>query len=118
MGNAFVTLTLLAVAASACEPAPPMKNGDCYNVCPTFCNEPEEMMCSGGMDPKGCPMPATCMPSKGPLDFNGVECPATCPTVCAPGDMICPAGMSEVGCELPNLCQPEGTDCPSPSFPM
>ena len=50
--NAFVTLTLLAVAASACEPAPPMKCG------------PEEMMCPGGMDSEGCALPDICSPMK------------------------------------------------------
>merc|ERR1712038_2074321 len=39
----------------------PMKNGDCWNHCPMDCGK--DMMCPGGMDPKGCPMPDTCAPT-------------------------------------------------------
>merc|ERR1711994_95164 len=45
----------------------PMKNGDCYNDCPKDCGK-DEMMCPGGMDPKGCPMPDMCFPA-------GKDCP-------------------------------------------
>ena len=51
------------------------------------------------------------------MDLNGVECPALCPTMCAPGDMMCPGGMTETGCMLPDTCQPEGTECPMPPMP-
>ena len=44
----------------------PMKNGDCWNTCPMDCGK--DTLCSGSMDPKGCPMPDTCMPV-------GQECP-------------------------------------------
>ena len=44
----------------------PMKNGDCYNYCPMDCGK--DMMCPGGMDPKGCPMPDMCFPA-------GKDCP-------------------------------------------
>ena len=44
----------------------PMKNGDCWNTCPMDCGK--DTLCPGGMDPKGCPMPDTCMPV-------GNECP-------------------------------------------
>merc|ERR1712049_54734 len=78
----------------------------------------EEMLCPGGMDPQGCPMPGMCMPSTGPMDSNGVECPVVCPTVCAPGDMMCPGGMTETGCIIADTCQAEGTECPLPPMPM
>ena len=52
------------------------------------------------------------------LDFNGVECPAVCPSVCAPGDMMCPGGMTETGCIIADTCQAEGTECPIPPMPM
>ena len=44
----------------------PMKSGDCYNHCPMDCGK--DMMCPGGMDPKGCPMPDMCFPA-------GKDCP-------------------------------------------
>ena len=44
----------------------PMKVGDCYNHCPLDCGK--DMMCPGGMDPKGCPMPDMCFPA-------GKDCP-------------------------------------------
>jgi len=44
----------------------PNKNGDCWNTCPMDCGK--DTICPGGMDPKGCPMPDTCMPA-------GNECP-------------------------------------------
>merc|ERR1711894_542967 len=44
----------------------PMKVGDCYNHCPLDCGK--DMMCPGGMDPKGCPMPDICFPA-------GKDCP-------------------------------------------
>ena len=108
-------------------------------TCPMVCG-PEEFVCPGGVDSMGCMMPDMCMPSKGnfviqgpqylipnkkysfktyqgPMDLNGVECPALCPTMCAPGDMMCPGGMTETGCMLPDTCQPEGTECPMPPMP-
>ena len=39
----------------------PNKNGDCWNTCPMDCGK--DTPCPGGMDPKGCPMPDTCMPA-------------------------------------------------------
>merc|ERR1711936_889257 len=40
----------------------PMKNGDCYNYCPMDCGK--DMVCPGGNDPQGCPMPESCSPGK------------------------------------------------------
>ena len=59
--NVFIALTLLAAAASACPELLPAKCG------------PEEMMCPGGMDPQGCPMPDMCMPSKGNFEIQNQE---------------------------------------------
>ena len=39
---------------------------ECPSFCPMKCG-PEDMHCAGGMDWNGCPMPDTCMPSKGKL---------------------------------------------------
>ena len=44
----------------------PMQNGDCWNQCPLDCGK--DMVCPGGMDPKGCPMPDMCFPA-------GKDCP-------------------------------------------
>lgn len=44
----------------------PNKVGDCWNSCPMDCGK--DTVCPGAMDPKGCMMPATCMPV-------GMECP-------------------------------------------
>merc|ERR1712062_756811 len=90
----------------------------CQIPCPRFCG-PEEFVCPGGMDFLGCRLPDTCIKSKGPMDFNGVECPALCPTVCAVWtDVICPGGMTDTGCMIADTCHPEGTECPMPPMPM
>merc|ERR1712088_163322 len=44
----------------------PQQNGDCWNQCPVDCGK--DMVCPGGMDPKGCPMPDMCYPA-------GKDCP-------------------------------------------
>ena len=54
--NAFITLTLVAAAASAC---PEMTHMECGT---------EEMLCPGGMDSEGCPMPDMCMPMMGEMN--------------------------------------------------
>ena len=93
--NAFITLTLLAAAVSACPEMVPIECG------------PEEFMCPGGMDAEGCPMPDLCWPSKGPMGWDGeTECPSNCPTMCSGEDMMCPGGMDSNGCMFPDTCQP------------
>ena len=93
--NAFITLTLLAAAVSACPEMVPIECG------------PEEFMCPGGMDPEGCPMPDLCWPSKGPMGWDGeTECPSNCPVMCSGEDMMCPGGMDSNGCMFPDTCQP------------
>ena len=41
-------------------------------VCPMMCGA-EEMLCPGGMDPQGCPMPGMCMPSTGKLEIHETQ---------------------------------------------
>ena len=33
----------------------------------------EEMLCPGGMDPQGCPMPDMCMPSTGNFEIHETQ---------------------------------------------
>ena len=68
---------------------------------------PEDMMCPGGMDANGCPMPELCMPMKGPMGFDGVtECPSNCPTFCGAEEMMCPGPVDANGCMGPETCMP------------
>ena len=67
--------------------------------CPTMC-APEDMMCPGGVDPAGCPMPDLCMP------MNDGECPSMCPVSCNAEEMLCPGPMDANGCMGPETCQP------------
>ena len=90
--NVFITLTLLAAAASACPELLPAKCG------------PEEMMCPGGMDPQsGCPLPDLCVPG---IWARQDSCPSFCPTFCGPDEMMCPGGMADEGCPMPDMCMP------------
>ena len=38
----------------------PMKEGDCWNVCPMDCGQ--NVMCPGGTDHAGCKNPDVCLP--------------------------------------------------------
>merc|ERR1711894_51719 len=90
--NVFITLTLLAAAASACPELLPAKCG------------PEAMMCPGGMDPQsGCPLPDLCVPG---IWARQDSCPSFCPTFCGPDEMMCPGGMDDQGCPMPDMCMP------------
>ena len=40
---------------------------ECPVMCPTKCNEAEEMPCYGGSDYNGCMYPEFCWPSKGSM---------------------------------------------------
>ena len=40
---------------------------ECPIMCPTKCNEAEEMPCYGGSDYNGCMHPEFCWPSKGSM---------------------------------------------------
>merc|ERR1711992_375261 len=116
----------------------PMKVGDCYNHCPKDCGK--DMLCPGGMDPKGCPMgdfchhgkfcPVNCdyekeMMCPGPWDpktgeqtgpdtcmphKNG-DCAAHCPQTCKDGDMMCPGKTHSDGCTDADYCV-SGKFCP------
>ena len=96
--NAFITVTLLAAAVSACPEFPPMECGS------------EEMMCPGGVDPEGCQMPDLCMP--GIWARDDVQCPSFCPIFCGPDEMMCLGVMDPEGCPMPDFCMPIGTECP------
>jgi len=76
------------------------------------------MICPGGKDPNGCPMPDFCFPSKGNngIGKDGNECPVTCPTKCDDSiDMLCWGDVDANGCRMPDFCVPQkGDGCPSP----
>ena len=78
---------------------------DCYSHCPTTCGS-HDMMCPGGADDNGCPMPDFCMPSDGPVGTDGNACPSTCPTMCGPEEVWCSGGYDSNNCEMPNTCMP------------
>ena len=44
--------------------------------------------------------------SSGQLDYNGNECPVTCPTKCDGDDMWCYGGYDDNGCQMPDTCMP------------
>merc|ERR550539_368005 len=91
---------------------------DCPAFCPVHCND-NEMMCPGGVDGNGCPMPETCMW----VDPNSpCSSKAACPTKCGPDEMSCWGGQDHEGCPMPDTCMPsKGTpegcpaECPTPS---
>merc|ERR1712223_231074 len=114
----------------------PMKNGDCYNYCPMDCGK--DMVCPGGKDPQGCPMPESCSPGKfcppncdwaketmcmgkwsddyteqltpdTCMPMKTGDCWNVCPMDCAPM-MECGAGqMDPKGCPMQTYC---AKDCP------
>jgi hypothetical protein len=74
----------------------------CPGFCPGNCG-PHEIMCPGGLDNEGCPIPDQCMPTM--LDHNGLECPSHCPIMnCGPDEMICPGGINCLGCLNEDTC--------------
>ena len=58
------------------------------------------MICPGGTDHNGCPMPDTCGPAA------TAECPAFCPVHCPADHMHCGGGMDPNGCPMPDTCIP------------
>jgi len=90
---------------------------ECVVTCPMKCGV-DDMICPGGKDPNGCPMPDFCFPSKGNngIGKDGNECPVTCPTKCDDSiDMLCWGDMDDNGCRMPDFCVPQkGDGCPSP----
>ena len=94
----------------------PMKNGDCWATCPTFCGKGSKS-CFGGKDDMGCEMPAFCIPESD-----------HCPVKCGKGEMHCSAPMDpKTGMPMgPNTCIPEKvgdcwnvcpSNCPEKSCP-
>ena len=79
---------------------------------PTECGT-NEMMCPGGMDPEGCPMPDMCIPADGPMGYDTM-CPNFCPATCGMDEMLCPGPIDSFGCMMPDTCMPMmNGDCPS-----
>merc|ERR1719446_870384 len=88
---------------------------------PTKCNG-DDMYCNGGKDPRGCPNPDFCIPSKGgPVGIDGYECPVTCPMKCDDSmEMPCYGGKDSNGCPNSDFCMPskggpvgiDGNECP------
>ena len=88
----------------------------------------DEIMCPGEMDPEGCPMPSTCLPSFYNADVTdqyNIKCETLCPTICPEGEMVCGGGPDPwgVGCPIMTYCMPDsypGTDgmtiCPAYCF--
>jgi len=63
--------------------------------------ECKEQTCYGGMDPKGCPMPDSCLPFK-----NG-GCAEHCPVNCAANEIMCSYGSDPTtDCHLGDFCHP------------
>ena len=100
--NALVAFAFLVVAVSGCpEPPPPV---ECAAT---------DLVCPGGVDPEGCPMPDLCIPSSG-VDNDGHPCAAHCPMECGDGLMMCPGEVDPNGCMMPDMCVPEDMACHPP----
>merc|ERR1711860_240827 len=76
--------------------------------------------CWGGYDINDCQMPDFCVPSKGPMGKDGMECPAHCPAQCHHEDLVCPGGKDWNECQMPDFCSPskgpmgnDGNECPA-----
>ena len=68
---------------------------------------PEELHCGGGIDYNGCPEPNFCIPTKGPMGKDGVECPNQCPVKCSGDDMRCWGGKDMNDCPAKaDFCMP------------
>ena len=78
----------------------------CWNSCPVFCHEGEQV-CGDGVDPwSGCKMSGWCEPT---MDTMG--CPKSCPTMCGPEEKHCWGGVGGDGCNLPDYCVPVENEC-------
>ena len=71
----------------------------CAVACPPACAA-GDMICPGGIDHNGCPMPDTCGPAA------TATCPATCPVHCPQDHMHCGGAMDTNGCMMPATCVP------------
>lgn len=117
--NPIITLSLLFAAVSAFkvpemyEDFPGNRPPYCPDIFPMECG-PEDMICPGGMDPEGCPMPDMCWPAIGPMGEDGIECPSHCPVMCGMDQMMCPGIIDFAGCMGPETCQPmmDAIGCP------
>ena len=78
----------------------------CWNSCPVFCHEGEQV-CGDGVDPwSGCKMSGWCEPT---MDTLG--CPKSCPPNCGPEEKHCWGGVGGDGCNLPDYCVPVENEC-------
>ena len=78
----------------------------CWNSCPVFCHEGEQV-CGDGVDPwSGCKMSGWCEPT---MDTLG--CPKSCPPNCGPEEKHCWGGVGGDGCNLPDYCVPVDHEC-------
>jgi len=63
------------------------------------------MQCWGGKDGNDCPMPDICIPGKGMLGNDGMECPVSCPAQCGYDEMKCGGSVDPwTGCLEPEWC--------------
>ena len=94
----FLISALLVVSAYAeCPPLEPVECGP----------EDRPMPCWGGIGPDDCPLPDICIPMKGPVGKDGMECPSNCPAICRNDEMPCPGGEDFLnGCTMPDFCMP------------
>merc|ERR1712106_953680 len=85
---------------------------DCPDNPPITCGT-DQMVCHGGFDPAGCPMPDTCTPMTGPIGTDGTQCPGLCPIQCPEDHMHCGGGMDATGCPTPDTCVSMTEECPT-----
>merc|ERR1712045_598937 len=85
-----------------------------YGDCPPPPKDPvvctgSDIMCGGGTDANGCPMPNWCYPVD---PYAPCSKHAACPMTCS-GDMkICPGPMTSDGCTGAETCVPNDSHCP------
>ena len=68
------------------------------------------MSCWGGKDANECTMPDFCIPMKGGLGHDGMECPVSCPMTCGVEEMPCYGGSDYNGCPYGDFCWPTKGD--------
>ena len=68
------------------------------------------MSCWGGKDGNDCTMNDFCIPMKGALGNDGVECTVSCPVKCGFEEMPCYGGSDYNGCPHGDFCWPTKGD--------
>merc|ERR1712002_204467 len=87
-------LLLVAVQIVYAFGCPPLDYPTCGDM---------EMVCPGGLDPAGCPMPDSCVPREIEMP-DGHKCMGVCPVNCPSDMMFCPGSADERGCPMPDEC--------------